>query len=343
VVKLYPRIQVASCIAIALTSIAASEPTILVPPESAQIREGYRLLGRVWVRPTGRFQFSQILKADINQSRLQILIEPDDAWKPRLINARRVIAEADRDQSLWWMMFTQTTQLVPPAQRGATMVMMPAADSGPATNAALQLSGVTVAPGGVILRGTGMVDALYVNVEYRADAQGRSPRLTIADANNKGFDFVGEDLVDLLAKDAAVVRAYLSPLLRELSGRDLLMPRAADVYRAFQEIEPSPEEERRFAELLRELASDVASVRAAASDQLRNSGTGMVLVAVRTDLSRLPPGLATQVLILLEENSFGETSAEKLRADYQWLRALDTFPDRRVRDLSRELLAEFVD
>jgi hypothetical protein len=327
---------IACCNAVAQSNSGRSTDALLP-------REGQRLLDGVWIRPAGAFEFRQLVAASIVQTRLMLAIAPDASWKPKLINARRIIAEAEPDESLWWMMLTQTTQLVDADRRGVSLVMLPCVDPLSNKTAPLQLAGVTVSPGGVIIRGAGVAESRFVMVEYKSDRDGRAPRLTVVTAGGRGYDFVGDDLVDLLKRDAQVVRRFLGPLLRQLAGRDLLQPRAADVYRALPEIEPTEREIAEFNELLSQLNQADRAAREAAIGDLRQRGAPAVLAALRTDFSKLSPEQSTQLVLLMEENTLGETDVSKLRADIEWLRALENFPNRRVKELACELMAEMVD
>jgi len=323
--------------------LTIAQPTIFRPADAPPPREGWRLLNGAWIRPTGGFRFAQIIHARIDDRRLVVGISPDATWKPKLINARRIIAEAEPDRALWWMMFTQTSQLVPADRRGTALVLLPAVDLIGDKDGPLRLAGVTIAPGGTIIRGAGRADGRFVQVEYHADRDGRSPRLTVVTQAGRGLDFSGDDLVDLLHKNPLVVRRFLAPLLNEMTGEALLRPRPADVYRVFPEIEPTAEEVAAFATILKDLNAADADVRDSASKNLEQLRPATVLAAVRSDWSRLSPEQTTRLALFVENNSLGETDAARAQSDIEFLRALESFPDRRVRDLARDSMATFAD
>ncbi|HEY7118183.1 MAG TPA: hypothetical protein VH475_16455 [Tepidisphaeraceae bacterium] len=85
------------------------------------------------------------------------------------------------------------------------------------------------------------------------------------------------------------VRAFLMPLLQRLSGRALLKPGAADVYRVFDTIHPDPQVAKKLDELLLRLDSDDYARRDGAARELSALGAPTVLAALRHDTTDLSP------------------------------------------------------
>lgn len=94
-------------------------------------------------------------------------------------------------------------------------------------------------------------------------------------------------LKQLQSEHPQEVRKYLMPILRKLTGRNLLRPGATDVYRVFEKIQPSPQMARQLDELLVRLESDVYAVRDRASKDMASLGAMAVLAALRRDTSDL--------------------------------------------------------
>jgi hypothetical protein len=83
------------------------------------------------------------------------------------------------------------------------------------------------------------------------------------------------------------VRRYLSPLLHDLTGKFLLRPGAADVYRLFETIPADREIANELNRVIGRLESNSFPVREQAGKDLSALGAPFVLAALRRDLSDL--------------------------------------------------------
>lgn len=328
---------VSSCV---FCATVAAQPAVL-RQEVVANRPGWRLLDRHWVQPAGTFRFREIVSPRVDETRLVFDIRPNADWKPKLINGRRVLAELLPNLDLWFLMYGQSTLIVPNEQRGETMVLFRAENALVATD--VTINGITIAPGGVIVRGATRYDGKVATIEYQSARDGTKPRLTIAFADGRGVDVTGEDLFDLLLKKPQLVRQFLSPLVTELAGANLLRPRAADVYRAFADIQPSEEEMNQMREILPRLDHEHRSVRDEASAKLDELGGPMVLTALRLDWSTLSPEQSGRLAEFIRKNSFGEISPTALRGDLFFLREAMNDKDERVRDAARAQLEAMAD
>src|SRR2546421_6512389 len=80
------------------------------------------------------------------------------------------------------------------------------------------------------------------------------------------------DLGALLAKHPLEVRRYVSPLLDAIAGHRVLKPGEADVYRAFDSIQPDSTTMAQVQSMINELAAPDAARREAASGKLELLG-----------------------------------------------------------------------
>lgn len=323
-----------------LHATLAAQPTVM-PQGVNAARPGWRLLDRHWVQPAGTFRFREIVAPRVEETRLVFDIRPNADWKPKLINGRRVLGELMPNLDLWFLMYGQSTLIVPNEQRGETMVLFRAENPAFATD--VTINGVTIAPGGVVIRGATRYDGKVATIEYQSARDGTKPRLTIAFADGRGVDVTGEDLFDLLLKKPQLVRQFLSPLVTELAGANLLRPRPADVYRAFPDIQPSEDEISQMREILTRLDHEHRSVRDEASAKLDELGAPMVLTALRLDWSTLSPEQSGRLADFIKKNSFGEIPPTALRGDLFFLREALNDKDERVRDAARAQLDAMAD
>jgi hypothetical protein len=110
-------------------------------------------------------------------------------------------------------------------------------------------------------------------------------------------------LKQLQAEHPQEVRRYLMPMLRNLTGRNLLRPGATDVYRVFNQIRPSPLVAGQLDDLLVRLESDVYAVRDKASKDLASLGAAAVLAALRRDTGDLSAEARNRLDLLISNHS----------------------------------------
>lgn len=334
---MFRAVLVSNCV---LCATLAAQPTVIRPEVNA-VRPGWRLLDRRWVQPAGTFRFREIVSPRVEETRLVFDIRPNQDWKPKLINGRRVLGELLPNLDLWSLMYGQSTLIVPNEQRGETMVLFRAENPAVATD--VTINGITIAPGGVVIRGATRYDGKIATIEYQSARDGTKPRLTIAFADGRGVDVTGQDLFDLLLKKPQLVRQFLAPLVTELAGANLLRPRPSDVYRAFTDIQPGEEEINQMREILPRLDHEHRSVRDEASAKLDEIGAPMVLTALRLDWSTLSPEQSGRLAEFIRKNSFGEIPPTALRGDLFFLREALNDKDERVRDAARAQLEAMAD
>lgn len=118
----------------------------------------------------------------------------------------------------------------------------------------------------------------------------QSVHLSVAEGKTgRVISIEGSNLLAVRAKDPRAVREYLIPLFVQMTGEDLLLPGAADVYRVFEEVQPEPRIAANVDLLVDELSDPSYENRQRASEELRALGPQAVGAIMRMDLSDLPP------------------------------------------------------
>lgn len=311
------------------------------------MRPGFRQLDGRWIRPAGQFEVREIVAAQLGPAgRLEVSFQPVEAWRAKLQPGRRMVAEHALDGALWHLLAALSAPgAVGPgaAAQPLTVVLLAVDESPPAADAPPRLTRVTLTPSQALLRGIGRHDGAVTQVEYRARLDGGDCRLTVQIEGKGGLDVAGDAVTDLLAKRPAIVRQFLAPLLRDLTGNHLLRPRPGDVYRAFDAIEPTPAETARVTALLPQLNSPEPLERDLAAENLQRLGPSGVLAALRMDLARLPPEPAVRLQQYIDRNSLGDLDPAAARMDVFFLREAQDDPDPRVREAAREQLQLLAD
>ena len=172
----------------------------------------------------------------------------------------------------------------------------------------LQLTAVTVTDAGVTtIEGSGRVNDSYVGVTLVQDLPAGVVRFTVEKprrARARPLDIdQAADFVQLFNEHEPQVRRYLMPLLKELTGANLLRPRAGDVYRAFTTIPSDPAVTAQLKAILPDLDADAAPQRNAASAKLDHLGRAGVLAALRLDPSELTPEQRGRIDAMIDRNS----------------------------------------
>lgn len=146
-----------------------------------------------------------------------------------------------------------------------------------------------------------------------------------AGAQNNLINATANSLKQLQSQHPEEVRKYLTPMLRAMSGRYLLRPGAADVYRVFDTIQPDSDTAARLEELLLKLDANSYKLREEATRELAAMGTKGVLAAVRRDLSDLPAEARNRLELFVSTHSTGLENVEAAREDGYFL--LDCLDD----------------
>jgi hypothetical protein len=157
--------------------------------------------------------------------------------------------------------------------------------------------------------------------------------LVVLDNVNRTFAQAGaKNIVALRAQHPQLVRMFLVPLLRQISGDDPLLPGPADVYRVFDEFSPDPQIERRVRELLPKLADHDYRIREAATQRLAQLGPQAICAIVKLNFDELTPEQRWRIEQLLARASRRSIDdPEPKRSDLGFLADCLEFDDVRVR------------
>lgn len=143
-------------------------------------------------------------------------------------------------------------------------------------------------------------------------------------------------LVELRNGHPQLVRQFLVPLLRQISGDDPLLPGATDVYQVFAEMSPDERTSDAIDTLLPKLADKAFSVRERASAQLEALGPAGVCAALRIDRETLLPEQKLRLESLLGLNSHRViTDPKAARRDLSFLADCLEFDDERIRWIAK--------
>ena len=331
-----------------------------VPPRG----EGWRFVGGQWVRPSGACAWSDLIKlgwrdgdlvatpcpgenarAMLRGGRSNVLIELRPGGE--LILAARVewgfgprIAARPQLRRLKFGEFNLQFSIVEDRVAG------PDRDRAP-----LHLTSVGAEPGLLSVTGLGKVEEAAVEVKLEiTESAGANVSVTDrGDAQSPVNLTVHVDhLIDLPSKHERETREYLSPLLRPLAGgADVFGPGAADVYKSFEAIEPSPAARRAFESLLPNLGADDPADREAAAKALREEAAADVQIvcaaARRARAGEMSPQQRALVESFLRDQSrHPEPDAARRRGNELFLIDCLEFDDPRVRAAASEELARLL-
>ena len=150
-----------------------------------------------------------------------------------------------------------------------------------------------------------------INIVYNQNQQGSVS--LIVSGNGQGqvrpiFNGRAPTLLMLKQVHPDEVRQYLQPLLRRLTGKDLLRPGPVEVYSVFSDISADAKAVQAVRDLLPQLDADSADKREAASAELLKLGRAGVLAVLRLDLTQLSQEQKARCQALLK--SFRLSDAE---------------------------------
>lgn len=168
---------------------------------------------------------------------------------------------------------------------------------------------LTLVSGGdsLAIAGAGRAGDRWVLVNYGQDAQSGNVRFTVQRPRRRFprplHEFEAEDFFQLWNEHPAELRQYLLPLLREMCGKNLVRPRAGDVYRAFATIPAAPDVVQKVAAFLPGLDAQGADERALTTQKIEALGPAGILAAVRFDRSELTPEQRGRLEALIQRAS----------------------------------------
>lgn len=163
----------------------------------------------------------------------------------------------------------------------------------------------TISPGSLTISGTQGDNSTGIRVrltQSKGTLSFNCWKLTQG-AQKVAFEATAPTIRQMLTAHPNEIREYLSPVLYLLTGKNLLRPGAADVYRLFESIQPDPKVTKELDQILTKLESDSFPDRVEAGKVLMGKGREFVLAAVRRDPSDLSAGARERLEQFIEENS----------------------------------------
>jgi hypothetical protein len=271
-------------------------------------------------KPEPRCKLTDLFRVDLNQRRLDVLFTPP-AFVARVAGASSgsVLTEGASDDR-WYL------DVAPVDRRGdgSFKVFQASCDDRLDDRyASLRLTMVNRGEDDAIsIAGAGRVDSLWVLVNLTQDPGGGTVHFSVQRPRRRMrpiHEFQAADLLTLWSEHPKELRQFLFPLLREMCGKNVLAPRAGDVYRAFAAIPADPQVAQKLAAILPALDADAPSERDAAAKQLNALGPPGVLAALRVDPSTLTPEQRARLDTLVQDHSTTADPAALARHDPYFL------------------------
>jgi hypothetical protein len=184
-------------------------------------------------------------------------------------------------------------------------------------------------------------------VRVRLTQSGRGLRFQVAQIQAGGVRRIlcsasADTIRQLRQENPEPVRKYLEPALRKLTGRSMLKPAPADVYRVFESIRPDPAAAGQVAKLVARLDAESFKDREQASEGLAKMGAPAVLAVLRMDLSWGSAELKARVARFLGDQSNAAADARQAAKDPHFLIDCLDDEDVKVRQAARDALAKLL-
>jgi len=185
-------------------------------------------------------------------------------------------------------------------------------------------------------------------LRIRLTQSSRRLRFTVTDAQQGGarrtIVTASADSVDQLRRENPEhVRNYLEPPLRKITGKSLLRPGPADVYGAFETIQPDPEVARQVIALLSRLDAESFKQREQASADLAKLGPPAVLAVLRLDRSLVSAEANTRLMSFLAAHGNSTVASQAAAKDPHFLVDCLDDDDAKVRAAAKAALEKMLD
>jgi hypothetical protein len=179
-------------------------------------------------------------------------------------------------------------------------------------------------------------------VQVRLTQSQRKLRFTVTEARKNIVNASADSVDQLRRENAQLVRKYLEPPLRRITGRSLLKPGPADVYRVFEQIQPDPAVARQVARLLIRLDAESFKERESASDALAQLGGSAVLAVLRLDRSLVSAEVNTRLTSFLAAHGNSTVDPQQAATDRHFLVDCLDDEDAKVRSAAKEALEKLL-
>ena len=334
--------------AAAAVMASAAPATQRLPPQ----RLPPRRVGNAFIQPDAVCRWGDLLQIEIIDGRLAVQGKAPPEIRPFIANRRGMHVQiGDSPDAVWLVQGLDRAAPRP----GATLpplhfTAMPRHRVPPDGTPATAPVRVYVMPGQFRLAGRIGGEEHFTDIDFRSNSLKGEVQLKVRDTvrgkppPQAPIALTCGDLAQLCAAEPLVVRRHLRPLLAAVNeGKDLLRPRAGDVYRVFDSIPPDPAVAEKVAQLVAEFDQLDPAVRESAFARLEALGPPAVLAAVRFDRTGLAPeqrsrldGFVADWSLRQGDGTLREASA--LRRDVAFLLDCLDDDDRAVRLAALELL-----
>jgi hypothetical protein len=312
------------------TSARATQPSYLRGLLPTSRPDGWQLVEGRWVKAEARVTFAQLARFSVVGGKLEARLTVDPRLRSLMRNGRQTILEVDSSDWIWQAQMAGQTWINNRTGVSRHLSARGMRPLGPLPKR-LQVSGLHLTPQRIAISGVGWVSGRTIQVNLVTfDQQTRLQVYSIDAGPPLRLMFQARDLATLAAEHPREARRFVSPLLRQLTGDNLLHPGAGDVYRVFDSIQPPPGVVRRTRQLLDQLSEASFREREEASAALTAMGRSAILALSRMDRSDLDPEQVARVDELMS-GAMTDRNPADLRRDPVFLLMCVEDPDPLVR------------
>lgn len=327
-----------------LAFVAISSASLAAPPTTQPTRPGYRLVAGQWTATTRIESWQKFASVSLVDGLLQADLSLDDKLARQFTAGRRVAAEVGDSPLVWIITYSEFN--AGDVTRRGKYLRAGALPAAPMPDDRYRLSAVIIEPAGIVIRGAGKMDNRDVTCELMQDRVKNFLSLRITDTvpgeQPRGLQANAVDLRMLLLEHGGAMQAYVVPLLNELSGTQMLRPRAADVYRIFPDIPATAEGNAGLKPILDALTDRDPKVRQAAEGQLDASSDDVILAAMRAQ--NLNPTAHAAIQSFLRRRAILlESQIDRMRDEVPYQIELLDFDDRAVRERAKARIERLTD
>ena len=180
-------------------------------------------------------------------------------------------------------------------------------------------------------------------VRVRLTQQNNQLRLIVYEGRRSIFNVSAASVQQLRRENPQQVRQYLEPALRKITGGPLLKPGPADVYRAFETIQPDPEVARQVMGIVIRLDAESFNDRERASGELAKLGPPAVLAVLRLDRSLFSAEARTRLISFLAAHGSSTLDPKDSANDPHFLVDCLDDEDAKVRSAAKAALEKLLE
>lgn len=320
-------------------------------------RPGYRLVDSVWTKTVATLNWGDLVRVQQDGRVIRVLAAPSPRAEKLVAGSRLALIELS-ESPFAWRLDTLGRVWLEGRREAAQALRVQVAGKETPIDLQMRMQSLVITQGTVEVVGRRAVFPDPVNepnkhlerVAYLTFAPTGQVTVIVQDHDPQQNNAIAsvrirteaDNLYDLARAYGDSLRTDVRPLLAELSlGEVSLGVGAADAYRVFPSIEPTPLQSRALVDLLPALSSDEPDTVSRADSQLAAFGSGAVLAASRVDRSELSGDARDRLDRFLRSRSvYADVGAEALLGDRDFLLDCLAFPDARVVEAARARIKE---